>query len=155
MYFNNYSNRLNDFSYSTYLNEFSMIYQVVNPTLRQTLNEFSQINLTKRNKVLLKGINNVSVEQKLKSRQIVPTKFQWCISQKFSQSHPHTTMNTHWDAVLYDCRTIQKENHSVTPDFESKPNANHVRARIRTHVHNDYIIGYHHTMLKINRGKVL
>jgi hypothetical protein len=53
-----------------------MIYQVVNPTLRQTLNEFSQINLTKRNKVLLKGINNVSVEQKLKSRQIVPTKFQ-------------------------------------------------------------------------------
>ena len=24
-----------------------------------------------------------------------------------------------------------------------------------THVHNDYIIGHHHTMLKINRGKVL
>jgi hypothetical protein len=61
MHFNNYSNRLNEFSYSTELNEFSMIYQVVNPTLRQTLNEFSQINLTKRNKVLLKGINNVSI----------------------------------------------------------------------------------------------
>jgi hypothetical protein len=95
MHFNNYSNRLNEFSHSTKLNEFSLIYQVVNPTLRQTLNEFSQINLTKINKVLLKGINNVSVAQKLKSRQIVPTKFQCCISQKFSQSHPHTAMNTH------------------------------------------------------------
>jgi hypothetical protein len=80
MHFNNYSNRLNEFSHSTELNEFSLIYQVVNPTLRQTLNEFSQINLTKRNKVLLKGINNVSVAQKPKSRQIVPTKFQCCIS---------------------------------------------------------------------------
>jgi hypothetical protein len=24
-----------------------------------------------------------------------------------------------------------------------------------THVHNDYIIGHHHTMLKVNSGKVL
>jgi hypothetical protein len=24
-----------------------------------------------------------------------------------------------------------------------------------THVHSDYIIGHHHTLLKINRGKVL
>jgi hypothetical protein len=24
-----------------------------------------------------------------------------------------------------------------------------------THVHSDYIIGHHHTMLEINRGKVL
>ena len=37
----------------------------------------------------------------------------------------------------------------------TKPNANHVRARIRTHVHSDYIIGHHHTMLKVNSGKVL
>jgi hypothetical protein len=41
------------------------------------------------------------------------------------------------------------------PVLEGKPNANHVRARIRTHVHNDYIIGHHHTMLEINSGKVL
>jgi hypothetical protein len=41
------------------------------------------------------------------------------------------------------------------PVLEGKPNANHVRVRIRTHVHNDYIIEYHHTMLKLNRGKVL
>jgi hypothetical protein len=34
--------------------------------------------------------------------------------------------------------------------LEGKPNANHVRARIR-----DYIIGHHHTMLEINSGKVL
>jgi hypothetical protein len=27
----------------------------------------------------------------------------------------------------------------VTPGFEGKPNVNHVRARIRTHVHSDYI----------------
>jgi hypothetical protein len=27
----------------------------------------------------------------------------------------------------------------VTPGFEGKTNANHVRARIRTHVHSDYI----------------
>ena len=26
---------------------------------------------------------------------------------------------------------------------------------LETHVHNDYIIGHHHTMLKINSGKVL
>jgi hypothetical protein len=39
--------------------------------------------------------------------------------------------------------------------LEGKPNANHVRARIRTHVHNNYIIGHHHTMLKINSEKVL
>jgi hypothetical protein len=41
------------------------------------------------------------------------------------------------------------------PVLEGKPNANHVRARIRTHVHNDYIIGHHHTMLGLNNGKVL
>jgi hypothetical protein len=39
--------------------------------------------------------------------------------------------------------------------LEGKPNANLVRARIRTHVHSDYIIAHHHTMLKINSGKVL
>jgi hypothetical protein len=41
------------------------------------------------------------------------------------------------------------------PVLEGKPNENHVRARIRTHVHNDYIIGHHHTMLELNNGKVL
>jgi hypothetical protein len=34
--------------------------------------------------------------------------------------------------------------------LEGKPNANH-----ETHVHSDYIIGHHHTFLKINSGKVL
>jgi hypothetical protein len=42
--------------------------------------------------------------------------------------------------------------HSV---LEGKPNANHVHARIRTHVHNDYIIGHHHIVLELNSGKVL
>jgi hypothetical protein len=41
------------------------------------------------------------------------------------------------------------------PVLEGKPNANHVHARIRTHVHNDYIVGHHHTMLELNNGKVL
>jgi hypothetical protein len=41
------------------------------------------------------------------------------------------------------------------PVLEGKPNANHVRARIRTHVLSDYIIGHHHTMLELNNGKVL
>jgi hypothetical protein len=41
------------------------------------------------------------------------------------------------------------------PVLEGKPNANHVRARIRTHVHSDYIIGHHHTMLELYNGKVL
>jgi hypothetical protein len=36
----------------------------------------------------------------------------------------------------------------VTPGLEGKPNANYVRARIRTHVHNDYINEHHRTMLK-------
>jgi hypothetical protein len=39
--------------------------------------------------------------------------------------------------------------------LEGKPNANHVRVRIRTHIHNDYIIGHHQTMLELNNGKVL
>jgi hypothetical protein len=38
------------------------------------------------------------------------------------------------------------------PVLEGKPNANHVRARIRTHVHSDYIIGHHRTMLELNNG---
>jgi hypothetical protein len=41
------------------------------------------------------------------------------------------------------------------PVLEGKPNANHVCARIRTHVHNNYIIGHHHTMLELNSEKVL
>jgi hypothetical protein len=41
------------------------------------------------------------------------------------------------------------------PVLEGKQNANHVRARIRTHAHSDYIIGHHHTMLELNSGKVL
>jgi hypothetical protein len=41
------------------------------------------------------------------------------------------------------------------PVLEGKLNANHVRARIRTHVHSDYIIGHHHTMLELNSEKVL
>jgi hypothetical protein len=41
------------------------------------------------------------------------------------------------------------------PILEGKSNANHVRARIRTHVYSDYIIGHHHTMLELNNEKVL
>jgi hypothetical protein len=41
------------------------------------------------------------------------------------------------------------------PVLEGKPNANHVRARTRTRVHSDYIIGHHHTMLELNSRKVL
>jgi hypothetical protein len=41
------------------------------------------------------------------------------------------------------------------PVLEGKPNANHVCAGSETHVHNDYIIGHHHTLFKVNNGKVL
>jgi hypothetical protein len=34
------------------------------------------------------------------------------------------------------------------PVLEGKPNANYVRARIRTHVHSDYINEHHRTMLE-------
>jgi hypothetical protein len=40
-------------------------------------------------------------------------------------------------------QTLHMKGFSTTwlshPVLEGKPNANHVRARIRTHVHNDYI----------------
>jgi hypothetical protein len=49
----------------------------------------------------------------------------------------------------------KKVNKLSHPVLEGKPNANHLRVRIRTHVHSDYIIGHHHTMLKVNSGKVL
>jgi hypothetical protein len=51
-----------------------------------------------------------------------------------------------------DSRCIAELSHPV---LEGKLNANHVCARIRTRVHNDYIIRHHHTMLKVNSGKVL
>jgi hypothetical protein len=35
------------------------------------------------------------------------------------------------------------------PVLESKPNANYVRARIRTHVHSDYINEHHRTVLEL------
>jgi hypothetical protein len=41
------------------------------------------------------------------------------------------------------------------PILDGKPNVNHVRARIRTHVHSDYIIGHNYTMLELNNEKVL
>jgi hypothetical protein len=34
------------------------------------------------------------------------------------------------------------------PVLEGKPNANYVRARIRTHVHSDYINEHHRTVLE-------
>jgi hypothetical protein len=41
------------------------------------------------------------------------------------------------------------------PVLEGKSNANHICARIRTHIHNDYIVGHHHIMLELNNRKVL
>jgi hypothetical protein len=43
------------------------------------------------------------------------------------------------------------------PVLEGKPNANITMyvPGSETHVHSDYIIGYHHTMLEIDSGKVL
>jgi hypothetical protein len=38
------------------------------------------------------------------------------------------------------------------PVFEGNPNANHVRRGLETHVHSDYIVGYHHTLFKVNSG---
>ena len=43
------------------------------------------------------------------------------------------------------CALIPLMSHPV---LEGKPNANYVRARIRTHVHSDYINEHHHTMLE-------
>jgi hypothetical protein len=54
--------------------------------------------------------------------------------------------------IFYGREDVAGLSHSV---LEGKPNANHVCARIRTHVHNNYIIGHHHTMLELNSGKVL
>jgi hypothetical protein len=51
--------------------------------------------------------------------------------------------------------TSKHRPHLSHPVLEGKPNANHVRARIITHVHNDYIIGHHHIMLELNNGMVL
>jgi hypothetical protein len=41
------------------------------------------------------------------------------------------------------------------PVLEGKPNVNHVRVRIRTHIHSDYIIGHHHIVHELNSEKVL
>ena len=41
------------------------------------------------------------------------------------------------------------------PVLEGKPNVTMYVPGSETHVHSDYIIGHHHTMLEINSGKVL
>jgi hypothetical protein len=60
----------------------------------------------------------------------------------------HATISI-WDA------TVPRLGALSHPILEGKSNVNHVRARIRTHVHSDYIIGHHHTMLELNSAKVL
>jgi hypothetical protein len=56
---------------------------------------------------------------------------------------------------MYDPNTHETTPRLSHPVLEGKPNVNHVRARIRTHIHNDYIIGHHHTMLELNNKNVL
>jgi hypothetical protein len=41
------------------------------------------------------------------------------------------------------------------PALEGKPNVNLYVPGSETHVHSDYIIGHHHTLLKVNSRKVL
>jgi hypothetical protein len=56
----------------------------------------------------------------------------------------HTWQRSYTGAqVLVLCRVLLSH-----PVLEGKPNANYVRARIRTHVHSDYINEHHHTMLE-------
>jgi hypothetical protein len=52
---------------------------------------------------------------------------------------------------LLFCYVIYALSHPV---LEGKPNVNHVRARIRTHIYSDYIIGHHHTVFELNSRKV-
>jgi hypothetical protein len=51
-------------------------------------------------------------------------------------------------ASLVTCEGARMRCHVSHPVLEGKPNANYVRARIRTHVHSDYINEHHHTMLE-------
>jgi hypothetical protein len=53
-------------------------------------------------------------------------------------------------SLLYLCASRPDIMLSVLshPVLEGKPNANYVRARIRTHVHSDYINEHHRTMLE-------
>jgi hypothetical protein len=60
--------------------------------------------------------------------------------------------NPHWCPYA---KGSPREGQVSHPVLEGKPNTNHVHARIRTHVHSDYIIGHHHIMLELNSGKVL
>jgi hypothetical protein len=65
-------------------------------------------------------------------------------------------LHANHEVTLEEFKTAFRGHHILShPVLEGKPNVNHVRARIRTHVHSDYIIGHHHTMLKLNSGKVL
>jgi hypothetical protein len=68
-------------------------------------------------------------------------------------NHRHVLLRNHVERAL----GVLKKRFPILshPVLEGKPNANHVRARIRTHVHNDYIIGHHHTMLELNNRMVL
>jgi hypothetical protein len=54
------------------------------------------------------------------------------------------------EAVVADFvfNNIQPLKDRVYPVSEGKPNANYVRARIRTHVHSDYINEHHRTVLE-------
>ena len=41
--------------------------------------------------------------------------------------------------AILSLKRVIHDSHTVTPGFEGKPNANHVRARIKIHEHGDYI----------------
>jgi hypothetical protein len=58
---------------------------------------------------------------------------------------PHRVQGAEWVGSRAAGAPERRVSHPV---LEGKPNANYVRARIRTHVHSDYINEHHHTMLE-------
>ena len=72
-----------------------------------------------------------------------PTKF-WNMKASFSEASSAISFPFP-DAAVTASSAAAVVSHPV---LEGKPNANYVRARIRTHVHSDYINEHHRTMLE-------
>ena len=75
-----------------------------------------------------------------------------------AQTHGALSLHRHTRSRGWSPKSlgVPVETSNVTPSFGK---ANRMRTMYvpgsETHVHNDYIIGHHHTLLKVNSGKVL
>jgi hypothetical protein len=70
------------------------------------------------------------------------------MSARYANTNEIPLINMRKPMVVITPKGPVEANQMSHPVLEGKPNANYVRARIRTHIHSDYINEHHRTMLE-------